>query len=199
MVTWNSVERINRLFAGIIIVMALGMAVMGMAFYKYIGWQKVVLVPPAITDKIEIAGDTNSADYVRVMVKYIGQEIMEYTPNDIGQRINTVLFYVPPRYHDRVKKSLENLRQDVLQSGLNQMFRLHEMRVRENGEAYLMGNIERYVEGRPVWSNVAKLRINFSLKNGRFSILGFKMKVGPFKAVVKDQIYTGFEENQGEQ
>lgn len=190
----KSVEFSFRLLVVALIFMAVCMGIMAMAFYKYVGWQKVVLVPPVIEKKIEIAGVNTSSEYVRSMVEFLAQTIMEYTPQDIQRRIDTVLFYANPKYAKRLQEQLDSLKTDIMQSGLSQLFRIEDIRVKTDGFAYLAGNIDRHVVGKPFWKNECKLRVQFDMNQGKFSLISLNMQVGPFDYKGKDAIFKGYDD-----
>lgn len=194
---YRIIEISNKILLALLVAESICMAIMAVAFYKYVGWQKVVLVPPTLTRQVEIAGEKTSPDYIRVMCDFIAGQVMEYTPHDIEDRIETILFYVPAKYRRDVKKSLDTLKDDIKRTGMAQMFRMEDMRIRNNGFAYILGNLERYVSHTSItksWENQAKLRIQFYVEDGRFYLVSLKMVKGPFMSKSPDDIFRGFDE-----
>ena len=191
---WKTIEFQNKILIFAVILMTLCVAVICVSFNKALGWQKVILVPPILEEEVTVAGSKTSQKYLMAVNKFLAQEIMEYTPHDIQQRIDTVLQFIPPKYSRTIEAQLESLKDDVMKSGLSQLFRLEEMRIRDDGFAYFSGNIDRHIAGKPFWKQEVKLRIQFTLENGLYSMVGLKLLMGPFSYKGNDAILMGYEE-----
>lgn len=191
---WKTIEFMNKFLIAGILIETVCVAIMAIAFYRYIGWQKVVLVPPVIEKELMVAGANTSVEYLLEMNEFIAQQIMEYSPQNIQRRVDTVMRYVGPTYKTKIRSQLDKLKSDVMQTGLSQLFRLEDIRIKTDGFAYIAGNIDRHIVGKPFWKTECKLRIQFTMKDGRYSLIGLKLLMGPFDYKGKDAIYKGYNE-----
>lgn len=191
---WEAISLSNRILLGVVVIQALCMSLMGIGFFRYVGWQKVVLLPPTLDKKVTIAGINTSKEYLRATCESIAQLLMEYTPQDIQQRIDTVLFYTEPKYEKVIKTQMEKLRLDVISTGISQLYRQEDLRLMSDGFVYMSGHIDRHIVGKPFWKSEVKLRMQFTMDKGKFSLIGIKMLLGPFDYKGKDAILKGYDE-----
>jgi len=173
---WKDLERQNRLLVVGITVISIGVAVLAFTFWRFMSWQKVILVPPQINKRIEVAGDSTNRAYLQMMVEFLSQQIMEYTPVDIEQRINTILFYVPVKLYPDIKKKLDEMKRTVKRGDLSQVFRTDKVSF-DKSEVEVRGHIVRSVGQHAVWDHNAVLRMSYNIRDGRFYLLGFKVEV----------------------
>jgi conjugal transfer pilus assembly protein TraE len=173
---WNDLQYQNRLLVVGITALSFAVAALGLSFWRFVSWQKVILVPPRIDTRVEVAGNSTNREYLQLMTEFLSQQIMEYTPVDIERRIDTILFYVPARLYPDVKKKLDDMRRTVQGGNLSQVFRIDKAAL-EGGEMEVQGHIVRYVGQHAVWDHNAVLRMSYEVRDGRLYLLGFKVEV----------------------
>lgn len=167
----------NRLLKFFIVVIGITVVINTAVTIRAFRMQKIILVPPIVDSRIEIAGDKASDGYVKTFVRYISALAFNYTPATARLQFGELLAtYAPPAYPS-AKKTFYDLADTIEMSHVTNSFVIQKIDIdSEKHQIDVLGNNLRYSEDRKVEESQRTYLIQYRIENGKFMITELKEK-----------------------
>lgn len=142
------------------------------ALFYAISHQTVVIVPTSeINKRFQVKGSTADLVYVEQMVRYFMNLINNYSPENVSQNFEEVMYYVHPSDQAEFKKFLVPEEKAVKSTGASRVFYILKLEHLLNENAVRVYGIEKKMIGdKVVYSGPKTYKIVYFLDNGRFYV-----------------------------
>lgn len=167
----QSLRASNRLLKFAIVV--IGLAVLVQSFFTYLALnhQKVVLVPPGLSEKVWVRGNEASDEYLRHMAKYLALLLLHFTPASVEQQFAEFLTYAAPEAYPSLKVDLLEVSQRVKDMGITSVFHVQEVVFDPKKRTLeVKGHLAQYAGDAKSLDQYIVLRLGFYLREGRIWI-----------------------------
>ena len=150
----------------------LAIAVVGLA--AYVGHladrTRIVVVPSHLNAKVELRGESASAEYVRIMALHMTNLLYTYTPLSISTNYREFMAYVPAERWESVHEQLQQRIDQVGKLKINETYLNREFTLTKEGECLLAGKTIRWSAGQELATDDLFLRYTYKIINGGFRI-----------------------------
>ncbi len=161
----------NRLLKFALLVIALSVVVQGFFTYAAVKHQKIVLVPPGLSEKVWISGTEASDEYLKIMARYLTLLLLHYTPSNAGTQFSEFLSYVSPDTYPVLKKELEENLQRIKMLNITSTFHVQEIEVdRAKREITVKGFLKQYAEEAKARDEYVVCFIRYRVGDGRLIV-----------------------------
>lgn len=166
----------NRLLKFTIAILALTVIFNSAMVYRAVNYQRVVLIPPAMTGSVEFIQGKPSDSYIRDISRRIISLAATYSPPTARSQFEELLAYFAPEAYPQASQSWYSLASRVEESQVSSVFYLQKIGVTEDF-IEIFGNFKQYA-GDTLLENTSKTYlIDYRLQDGRFYIVSLKEKL----------------------
>ncbi len=171
----------NRLLKFAVVVMCV-MSIYSMyALNRAVRYQKVILVPSFIDERIVISGDDAHESYIKLFAQNSANYLLSYTPQTCEGQFSELLKFIHPSQYAAYKESFAKILKTTRDLQVTSNFYVSSLEVnRKKNKITVHGMRHRYT-GVTLIAKTAELHeIIYRIVNGRFSIVTFeKIKETP--------------------
>lgn len=158
----------------VILVLTLGLAVEGFFLNKLAKQQRVVLVPPGITEEAWVGDLQASPEYLEAMTRFLLPLVASFHPRSLSGQIGLFLQHVAPEQYGTVRADLLSQGERAAKSDLSQVFYIQDVAVKEN-RARATGLMKRFVGKTQTSEEITTYEIIYEIRNGRPFVAGIDL------------------------
>ena len=145
---WENSLRENAFLKALVLLLAAGLIVNGQFFKK----DRVVIVPPYISQPFTVSEKKVSPEYMEQMAVFLGSFATSFTPANITYNVSTFLKYVDDSNYKPVKTALMGQKAKVEAEGVTQSFFPQKAICYEKENTVdVIGNSIRYVQDKKIF------------------------------------------------
>ncbi|MGK7345006.1 MAG: type IV conjugative transfer system protein TraE [Candidatus Nitrospinota bacterium M3_3B_026] len=162
----------NRLLKFAVVVIALATIANAAAVYVSWGYQRTVVVPPVLRDRVEIVGERVNEAYIREFARYVTGLLLTYHPKTARGQFDELLGLAAPEVYGPMKEELYGLAESIEASRTSSVFHLDGLETGPGqGSIRAKGMVRTYIDALRVEDERRVYVIGYRLRNGRFEIL----------------------------
>ena len=140
---------------------------------------KVILVPPALSQDVWVMGGSSSKSYIEEWALYLSSELLNMTPETGSYHFDTVLRHVHPKSSTLLKKQFEEDLKHMKDNRISTIFKAKQVDVIQKGSegiATLEGTLSTFVGSKLIEAEDKKYTLIFELskKTPQISLISFK-------------------------
>ena len=167
----------NRLLKFVIVVLSVAVVVNSFLVNQAIKYQRVVLIPPRLTDSIEFVEGKPSDQYIRDLGRRIANLAVTYSPATARSQFNELLAMYAPEAYPKASKAWYALAGRVEESQVSNVFYLRNLILdSSNNRLEIIGERKQFAEDRLIDAAPKTYEARYRLKDGRFYLLSFMEK-----------------------
>ena len=172
---WKNLAEENKTIKFVMLVLLLGMILEGIYINGILEKQKVIIVPPYISEKIEISGKKANIAYIRMMCEYALNLLLDWTHFTVNSRFKEFMAFVDPSVAAKISRKLEETAEEARKRNVTQAFYLTKLEVGSTpgsgkGEVTADGMLQRFVFDQLVKTEKCRYVVRYKIKNGKFMI-----------------------------
>lgn len=161
----------NRLLKFAVVVIGLAVLIQGIFTYAALNYQRVVLVPPGLSEEVWIRGSSASDEYLRHMGRYLALLLLHWTPSSAEEQFSEFLSHVDPAVYPEVKAELSDLLDEIRTLSITSSFHIQELVLDpRKRQLEVKGILTQYAGQTKSNEEQVVLRFGFSLVHGRLRI-----------------------------
>jgi len=139
-----------------------------------IGKERIVIVPPVVSQEFWVASNTVSDSYLEQMSQFFAGLLLNVTPNTFGANAEHLLQNVVPENHAAVKSQLVQQKFEIERRGMTTSFHPASFKIdRKNLCVEIKGELRILVGNAALESKTRTYRIKFVHQYGRLFIQSF--------------------------
>lgn len=160
----------------VILILTLGMLVEGIFIITLSRQQRIVLVPPGISEagKSWVTGKNASPEYLEQMTLFLLPLVADFHPRNIDAQIPFFLRFVAPEQYGAVKTQLASQSERARRNDLSQVFYIQQVEVKET-TARATGIIRRWVGKSLTSEEVVTYEVQYEIRSGRPFVRGIDL------------------------
>ena len=166
----------NRLLKFVVVVMAAAVIFNSFVVYRAVKYQRVVIVPPKLTENIEFVHGKPNATYVKDVVRNITSLGTTYTPAIARRQFEELLTYYAPEAYPEGSKAWYTLAGMVEDARTSSIFFIQDINLK-NDTAEILGTLKQFTGDTPFVGETRTYIIQYRFVDGRFQILSFRQKI----------------------
>lgn len=167
----------NRLLKFFIVVIGVAVLINTYFAYKAFNSMRVILVPPVIDSKLEIAGDKGSDDYMKSFTRYVCGLALSYNALNARAQFAELLTMYAPESFPEAKKTFYNLADAIETTKVSNSFMIHKIVVDSSKhQIEVQGPGIQFAQDKKIDEMSKTYIIDYRIRNGRFEIMAFKEK-----------------------
>lgn len=167
----------NRLLKFAIIAIGLAVLIQGCFTYIALNYQRVVLVPPGLSEKVWVKGNEASDHYLRQMGRYLALLLLHFTPSSAEEQFSELLSYVAPDAYPQVKAELEGVLEKVKALTITSIFHVQEISLEPKEQVLeVKGFLTQYAGQAKSIEQTNVVRLKYSINQGRLLIHEIEQK-----------------------
>lgn len=160
------------------------------ATVKALGRQRTILLPPGVSSKMELSGDTANEAYLREFARYATGLALNVTPHTARGNFDELLAIYSPRTWGKGRSSLYKMAADIEMAKVSTVFFPQSIKPFEKeGRIEIAGHRNVYTEDLLVESGKKTYVFRYELVDGNFQLLGFAEKAD--ERLLEDVINAG--------
>ena len=168
----------NKLLKFAIIIVGISSIISAIFTYSAVKYQKVVILPPVVDEKIVISGNDVSDSYLKLYSKYISNLLLNYTPATCADQFADLLSLSTPTFHSSLDKKLKEIGSGVSKLNISSAFFPGKIKIdRKKREITVEGIRDQRARNQPISNDRKKYLIQYRIINGRLKINGLAEKV----------------------
>lgn len=145
---------------------------------------KIILVPPTISQDVWVMGGSSSKSYIEEWALYLSSELLNMTPETASFHHGSVLRYVHPKSSATLKKQFEADSKHLKENTISTLFKPKNVTVIQQGAkgtALVEGTLSTFVGSKLIESDDKKYTLDFETSKyaPQFSLIGFKEALDP--------------------
>ncbi len=161
----------NKLLKFAIVVFGMGIGINSFFTYKALQNQRVIILPPTVSDRFEISGAHASDDYLRAFSRYMAGLAFNYTPANARKQFEELLGYFSPTGYGAGKQMFYQLADSVETTQASSVFYVEEIYVDRKRSQMIIKGLKKQFIGEAKVDDTAKNYIfDFHFIDGRFFI-----------------------------
>lgn len=171
----NTLLRQRQLLIYISGFLSLVLILLALSNFFLIGRERIVVVPPVVTHKFWVAGDTASDSYLEQMADFWGGLLLSANQTNFQVRLAQLLEHTDPDSYSKVKTMLLEQQLVIEQRGISTSFSACAFQVDKSKLLVLVkGHLKSMVANQLVETTEKQFQMEFSIKNGRFYVKKFE-------------------------
>ncbi len=164
----------NRLFY-VIGVLGVVNILLAATVYFMIGKERVIVVPPVVSNDFWVATDSVSDSYLEQMTSFFSSLVLNVNPSNFSKRSEQLLQHVDPLSYAIVKAEMTEQEVDINRRALTSAFHPMSFKIdRKNLTVEVKGELRLLSGNTPIGSGTQSYQIRYSNRNGKLYILDFK-------------------------
>ncbi|MEM4134375.1 MAG: type IV conjugative transfer system protein TraE [Candidatus Micrarchaeia archaeon] len=165
----------NKLLKFFVIVIGVAVVFNSIFVYSIMQNQKIIIVPPAISDQMFIQANDASDEYIVNMARFISNLMLTYNPGTARSQFNHFLKFCFPDSLAKYKTILYDTADKIETGQVSSVFYPHNFKVdRKAKKIYVTGLLNQYTHDKQFITNENKAYvIDYSISNGYFYVKEF--------------------------
>jgi conjugal transfer pilus assembly protein TraE len=165
----------NRLLKFAIGAMAVAVCFNSLMVYRAVKYQRVVLIPPAMTGTIEFVQGKPTEAYIKDMSRKIVNLATTYSPPTARGQFDDLLSLYTSEAYPEASKSWYSLAGRIEESQVSSTFYLEKITI-GNGTIEMFGNLAQFAGDTKLEKSAKTFVVAYRIRDGRFEISEFKEK-----------------------
>ena len=170
----------NRLLKFVVAVLAAALIFNSLLVYKAVKYQRVVIVPPKLQEKIEYVNGKPNDDYVKELARNISSLATTYTPSTARKQFDALLSYYAPESYPEGSKAWYSLAGMIEDAKTSSVFFIQDIILKDDA-VELSGTLKQFTGDTLFLGEVATYIIQYRFLDGKFQIISFRQKTAEGK------------------
>ena len=165
----------NRLLKFAVGAMAVAVCFNSLMVYRAVKYQRVVLIPPAMTGTIEFVQGKPTEAYIKDMSRKIVNLAATYSPSTARGQFDDLLSLYTSEAYPEASKSWYSLAGRIEESQVSSTFYMEKITLGE-GTIEMFGNLVQFAGDTKLEKTAKTFVVAYRIRDGRFEISEFKEK-----------------------
>lgn len=165
----------NRLLKFAVGAMAVAVCFNSLMVYRAVKYQRVVLIPPAMTGTIEFVQGKPTEAYIKDMSRKIVNLATTYSPPTARGQFDDLLSLYTSEAYPEASKSWYSLAGRIEESQVSSTFYMEKITLVE-GTIEMFGNVVQFAGDTKLEKTAKTFVVAYRIRDGRFEISEFKEK-----------------------
>lgn len=165
----------NRLLKFAVGAMAVAVCFNSLMVYRAVKYQRVVLIPPAMTGTIEFVQGKPTEAYIKDMSRKIVNLAATYSPSTARGQFDDLLSLYTSEAYPEASKSWYSLAGRIEESQVSSTFYMEKITIIE-GTIEMFGNVVQFAGDTKLEKTAKTFVVAYRIRDGRFEISEFKEK-----------------------
>ena len=165
----------NRLLKFAVGAMAVAVCFNSLMVYRAVKYQRVVLIPPAMTGTIEFVQGKPTEAYIKDMSRKIVNLATTYSPATARGQFDDLLSLYTSEAYPEASKSWYSLAGRIEESQVSSTFYLEKITLVE-GTIEMFGNVVQFAGDTKLEKTAKTFVVAYRIRDGRFEMSEFKEK-----------------------
>jgi conjugal transfer pilus assembly protein TraE len=184
--TASNVFAQNRLYRFSLVVLCCGLVFNSFMTYRAVQYQRVILVPPHMNEKVEFIDGQPTDRYVEDMARRISALALTYSPATVRINFDRLLALYEPEAYPVASQNWYNLASRVEEVKVTNVFHLRRVLVDpEKHRIELVGERTQWADDKVMEKGERKYVVDYVIKAGTFAITSILEK-GQLQDAVAD-------------
>ena len=142
--------------------------------YHLMGSERIVLLPPAITEPSWIQPSGVSASYLKDMSHYLLLSTLNVTPQTVSSRKDPFLRYVHPSGYGEIKSQMLEEEAIIKKKNITKMFTPTNFEIDERAmKVKVSGELTTWVSKEKISQDKATFNLSFKMNAGKLQLVEF--------------------------
>jgi conjugal transfer pilus assembly protein TraE len=168
----------NKLLKFSIVVVATGCLLSSYFSYRAIQYQKTVILPPVVDERVVITGTDVNDGYLKMYSKYVMGLMFNYTPHTFADQASDLLKLSTPEFFASLDKKISDMADGIKRLQVTSMFYPHTISVDKVNKIITISGLRiSNAQGQEVENTTKHFLIKYKIENGRFYVNGISEKI----------------------
>jgi conjugal transfer pilus assembly protein TraE len=119
---WERLKVEKNLLMGIIAILSAAIIILVFALRSAIFDQRIIVIPPVVTDEFTISGNTYSKAYLEQIAYYLCDRLLSVSPETVNSSFDAVLQFGDSNNTRALKTSLDKQAETIIKERIYQVF-----------------------------------------------------------------------------
>ena len=166
----------NRLLKFAIAVLTLAVIFNSFMVHRAVKYQRVVIVPPKLTESIEFVNGQPNEAYAKDMIRRIASLATIYTPAIARKQFDELIAYYAPEAYPEGSKAWYTLAGMIEDAKTSSVFFIDTITLKNN-TAEIFGTLKQFTGETQFLGETRTYIVEYRFLDGRFQILSFRQKI----------------------
>ena len=166
----------NRLLKFVIAVLALAVIFNSFMVHRAVKYQRVVIVPPKLTESIEFVNGQPNEAYAKAMIRRIASLATIYTPAIARKQFDELIACYAPEAYPEGSKAWYALAGMIEDAKTSSVFFIDTITLKNN-TAEIFGTLKQFTGDTQFLGETRTYIVEYRFLDGRFQILSFRQKI----------------------
>lgn len=170
----------NRLLKFCLVCLTVAFCYNSFQVHKAVNYQRIILIPPKLTKKIEFIQGKPNEDYIREIGRTISHLIGTWSPATVRENFEELLYYFAPESFPQASEQWYSLASRAEEGLVSSSFYLESITF-DDSLIELFGQLVQYTGNTPMENTARTYLAKYRVDNGRFYILSIQEKASQQK------------------
>ena len=143
--------------------------------YRLVGYERVIVVPPAVHKSFWVENDRVSAEYLEQMGYFLIQLALNVTPQSVDYQSRLLLQYVAPASYGEIKTAMTVVAERLKRDGASTVFSARNVTTDERAlKVSIQGSLTTFIGDRRVSDVTKSYLVELQYALGKLTIKSFK-------------------------
>jgi len=143
--------------------------------YRLVGYERVIVVPPAVHKSFWVENDRVSAEYLEQMGYFLIQLALNVTPQSVDYQSRLLLQYVAPASYGEIKTAMTVVAERLKRDGASTVFSARNVTTDERTlKISIQGSLTTFIGDRRVSDVTKSYLVELQYALGKLTIKSFK-------------------------
>ena len=143
--------------------------------YRLVGYERVIVVPPAVHKSFWVEHDRVSAEYLEQMGYFLIQLALNVTPQSVDYQSRLLLQYVAPASYGEIKTAMTVVAERLKRDGASTVFSARNVTTDERAlKVSIQGSLTTFIGDRRVSDVTKSYLVELQYALGKLTIKSFK-------------------------
>jgi conjugal transfer pilus assembly protein TraE len=176
---WEKLKVEKKLLTAVIAILAVAIIVLAATLKSAYYNQKVIVLPPVVTDEFTLTGNSYSRSYLEQIAFYLSDRLLTISPTTVNSSFDTILKFAPESISRPLKESLDRQAETIIKERIYQVFYPTIFDATPNTLS-VSGNLKRFAGNVYQSETETTVIFQYYVNYGRIYITSFEAK--PFEA-----------------
>lgn len=175
---WAKLRHENQSCRMISLGLTAALIISSVANYNLFQEKTVVVIPPEVTKKFTVTGNTLSQEYFEQMGFYLADRVLSVSPQNVQNSFDTIMPYMTkdPTTVKLIKESLMVSAQTIQENDIYQVFYPMKVFVNEIGTKFTVeGTLKKMSGNNSISTLKASITFDFFVVNGHIKITAIEV------------------------
>jgi len=169
----------NSLLKFCFIVMLVITVINTVVAYQAMSNQKVVILPPVVDHKISIRGNDADDEYLKMMARYAGKLLLDYTPSNVEANFSDFLKLASPDTFSIMRDELDKIIEEVHRLRISSSYHIHQIKkLGDTNRLEISGLRTKYADDTRIEQRNEHYILTYEIDDGTFRVTGASKKNG---------------------